>query len=327
MERYVLCLREKNKEGKEEIYPIYEDTLKNIDMYTTYKLCFNSKGLFNCFPDKVKCFINNHLIKGNVFDKKYEFFIRKKCKDIRRGRTDLEVLYFSDSDIVYANEKDIYSALCEMKVNDKDYNNDDPITVLKKDFFSNIYKILFSKESKLSDRIDKNNENNFNNHSRIRSVATNPSNLKIIAEYVCYDYELKREFLILLKSYKKKMDDFFNKKTRLVNKDILEKRIGKRPFSIYNANEIINRMLNEEEEYYYSKYPDEHKIEVSNKLVKKENVKKKNPLEDNPDYLKYLAHLKEKENFEESSDTYEDDNYDDFLGPDKPNDPRYWSIN
>ena len=192
MERYVLCLREKNKEGKEEIYPIYEDTLKNIDMYTTYKLCFNSKGLFNCFPDKVKYFINNHLIKGNVFDKKYEFFIRKKCKDIRRGRTDLEVLYFSDSDIVYANEKDIYSALCEMKVNDKDYNNDDPITVLKKDFFSNIYKILFSKESKLSDRIDKNNENNFNNHSRIRSVATNPSNLKIIAEYVCYDYELKR---------------------------------------------------------------------------------------------------------------------------------------
>ena len=89
--KYVLCFKGKTPDGKEEIYPIYESSLRDIDMYTSYKICFSYNDLYRFLPDEVKNFIKENLCDGtNIED---NFFIRKKCKDIRRGRTDLSILY------------------------------------------------------------------------------------------------------------------------------------------------------------------------------------------------------------------------------------------
>mgnify|MGYP006886410292 CR=1 FL=1 len=54
--------------------------------------------------------------------------------------------------------------------------------------------------------------------------------------------------------------------------------------------------------------------------------KVKERLDDNPDYISYITFLEEK-NKKVADDDYSDEEYDDFLGPRKPNDHRYWSIN
>ena len=52
----------------------------------------------------------------------------------------------------------------------------------------------------------------------------------------------------------------------------------------------------------------------------------KNESNINFDYINYVMLLEEK-NKQNEEDDFEDDELDDFLGPVKPNDPRYWGIN
>ena len=49
-DKYVLCFRGENKEGKEEILKIYEASLSNIDKYTCYKGCYSSNDLYRLLP-------------------------------------------------------------------------------------------------------------------------------------------------------------------------------------------------------------------------------------------------------------------------------------
>lgn len=309
--KYVLCFKGKTPDGKEEIYPIYESSLRDIDMYTSYKICFSYNDLYRFLPDEVKNFIKENLCDGtNIED---NFFIRKKCKDIRRGRTDLSILYNKDADIVYAKDVDIYSALYEMKLDKDSYYKNDIETKIKRDFFKEVCRILFEKESELSYEIDNNNEKLLTGYSRLESISILPSNFKIIASHVYKNYELKRKFLILLKEYKKNLDDLQNIKTRLVNKLTVENRMKNRKFSIYSVNENMENLLQDEKNYFYKKYPKKRLEDGS----KSERICSIGANED--DFI---------DNYNcDGCVTYLDSEPDDFLGPIKANDPRYRNIN
>lgn len=333
-EKYVLCFKGKDKDGRIQIYPIYKASLKMIDMYTCYKLCYSASDLLKCFPDYVSGFIKGKL--SNEIDSsdlnKY-FFIRKDCKDIRKGRTDLNILYRSDADIVYAKQEDIYSALYSLKLSIDNYKEDDFEIKLRKTFFSELCNILFEKETELANKIDKNNEKNFNlcEIRRFEGVAILPSNLKEISNFVSKDYILQRKVLIILKKYKKTLDDYKHVHTRLVSSENLKQRIDNRYFSVKIANENIRKCYEEELEFYYKKYPEEIPKEEQkdgniNKEAKEKNQKRKKTLEDNPDYIKYLRRIEDDEEEKENIEFVDEEEYDDFLGPKEPNDPRYWSI-
>lgn len=333
-EKYVLCFKGKDKDGKIQIYPIYKASLKMIDMYTCYKLCYNASDLIRCFPDYVSGFIKGKLSNEiDISDLNKYFFIRKDCKDIRKGRTDLNILYRSDADIVYAKQEDIYSALYSLKLSIDDYKKDDFEIKLKRTFFSELCETLFEKETELANKIDKNNEKNFNlcEIKRFEGVAILPSNLKEISSFVSKDYILQRKVLIILKKYKKILDDYKHVHTRLVSSENLKQRIDNRYFSINIANEIIKKCYEEELEFYYEKHTEEIPKKTKNEEIcsKKEKVEKqqrKNRLEDNPDYIKYLKSIEEDDEEKENFEFVDDEEYDDFLGPKEPNDPRYWSI-
>ena len=318
---YVLCFKAKTIDGKEDIYAIYESNLKNIDMYTSYKLCFSKNDLFKCFPNQVRNFINSNFQIKISNDINGEFFIRKKCKNIRKGRTDLEVLYKMDSDIVYAKESDVYYSLCEMKLSDED---EDKIINIKKDFINEAYKMLFNKESELSYKVDSNIGEKGVTSNRIDFAFSLTSNLIEISRYVCKDYKLKRSFLILLKSYKKKINDLKGiRKTTLVCEKDLNERIEKRSFSFTRAKENMISMLALENKYFSLKHPKEKKDEIN--LI--HAAEKKHPQNFNEDLANYLEKYSEDEENKDNFEQYEDEEYDDFLGPKGPNDSRYWSIN
>ena len=333
-EKYVLCFKGKDKDGKIQIYPIYKASLKMIDMYTCYKLCYDAGSLMKCFPIYVSGFINSRLsyeIDSSNLNKC--FFIRKECKDIRKGRTDLDILYRSDADIVYAKKEDIYNALYSLKLSIDDYRNDDYKVKIKRKFYSELCEILFEKESYIIDKIDRNNEKSFNlgNVKRFEGLAILPRNLEVISEFISKDYFLQRKVLILLKKYRKILDDLNNAHTRLVSSEILKQRIDNRYFSINIANENIRKCYEEELEFYYQKHPEEipkeeQKDENINKAAQEKNQKRKKTIEDNPDFIKYIRRIEDDEEEKENIEFVDEEEYDDFLGPKEPNDPRYWSI-
>ena len=153
-----------------------------------------------------------------------------------------------------------------------------------------------------------------------------PYCLKEISKYVTNKYELKRRFAILLKFYKKQIDDIYGVKTRIVNEKVLDERLKERNFSYAKAEANMLKNLNDK----LFKIKEENKAEEKGKMktqyARYQTKKSKNKLEDNPDYINYMA-LIEEENKKDVQDDFEDDELDDFLGPVKPNDPRYWSIN
>lgn len=223
-DKYVLCFKGKNSSGKEEIYKIYESSLNNIDMYTCYKGCYSNRDLYNLLPSDIQKYLNSFSC-NSTFEN--NFFIRRSCKNIRRGRFDLPILFKSDSDIVYSSESDIYMALLKMKINS---NDNDEEKKIKTSFFNKMYEMLFLKETKLSDQIDRYIEHLEISLPRIVGISRMPCCLKDIARYVCKNYLLKRNFSILLKEYKKKIDDLNGVKTRLVNEKALEERTKKEDF-------------------------------------------------------------------------------------------------
>lgn len=85
-DKYVLCFKGKNSSGKEEIYKIYESSLNNIDMYTCYKGCYSNRDLYNLLPSDIQKYLNSFSC-NSTFEN--NFFIRRSCKNIRRGRFDL----------------------------------------------------------------------------------------------------------------------------------------------------------------------------------------------------------------------------------------------
>ncbi len=325
-DRYVLCFKEKNYDGKEEIYPIYESTLKYIDMYTSYKHCYSGKDLYKLLPPFVLNFINaNFDVK---YSSEYNFFIRKSCNNIRKGRTDLPILYKQDADIVYANTEDIFNALNDMKIEENNYNSDDEITKIKKEFFNIIYDMLFDKESKMSYEIDKKVEKYDLFSTRFKSICTKSFNLELIAKYVSKDYLLKRKFLLLLKEYKKKIDDIKGVKTWLVEEKELDARQNNRVFYINSAISNMKKLLDTQREYYSKNNAIKNTEDIVTKEEKtKTNSNSKIGLENNPYYIEYMKRYVDDEGFSILDDYIEEDEEDDFLGPKKPNDPRYRGIN
>ena len=175
-------------------------------------------------------------------------------------------------------------------------------------------------------KIDAKIEASGTTESRIDAVSKMPYCLKEISKYVTNKYELKRRFAILLKFYKKQIDDIYGVKTRIVNEKVLDERLKERNFSYAKAEANMLKNLNDK----LFKIKEENKAEEKGKMktqyARYQTKKSKNKLEDNPDYINYMA-LIEEENKKDVQDDFEDDELDDFLGPVKPNDPRYWSIN
>ena len=325
-DRYVLCFKGKNYDGKKEIYPIYESSLIYIDMYTSYKHCYSGKDLYKLLPPFVLNFINvNFDVK---YSSEYNFFIRKSCNNIRKGRTDLPILYKQDADIVYANTDDIFNALNGMKIEEDNYNSDDEITKIKKEFFNIMYDMLFDKESKMSYEIDKKVEKYDLFSTRFKSICTKSFNLELIAKYVSKDYLLKRKFLLLLKEYKKKIDDIKGVKTWLVEEKELDARQNNRVFYINSAISNMKKLLDTQREYYSKNNPIKNTEDIVTKEEKTNtNTNSKIGLENNPDYIEYMRRYVDDEDFSILDDYIEEDEEDDFLGPKKPNDPRYRGIN
>lgn len=294
---YVLCYKYKSKEGKSNVYSIYESNLKNIDMYTSY--CFSLDILFKCFPDEVNKFIRNDL-----GDTKGEFFIK-------RNKTNLTMLLKEDSDIVYANGNDIYQFLLKL-LNTDDYR----ITNIKKEFYKKANKVLFMNNTYLRHAIEDNIERE-NPWSIGRELAFElHSNLRIISDYLNRHYELKREFLILLKKYIEKINSVIDVKMRLLTPETLEKRIEQRYFSINAVNKKILDMLKPQKA---SLHKENVTPQLDNDFIY--------PIGEDENYDRYLEAL-EKKNCgkmnDDIEDIYEDD---DFYGPKEANDPRYRNIN
>ena len=203
-------------------------------------------------------------------------------------------------------------ALLKMKINS---NDNDEEKKIKTSFFNKMYEMLFLKETKLSDQIDRYIEHLEISLPRIVGISRMPCCLKDIARYVCKNYLLKRNFSILLKEYKKKIDDLNGVKTRLVNEKALEERTKKRRFSYFKAEANMLKNLRDQI------------IDTNDSSKREKELKKvKERLDDNTDYISYITFLEEK-NKKIADDDYSDEEYDDFLGPRKPNDHRYWSIN
>lgn len=295
---FVLCYEGIRKDGKKDILPIYEDKLINIDMYTCYKSCDSKESLFKLLPEKVKQFILDNFDERKYGNLNGNFFIRKACKNIRKGKTDFKVLYNNYSDIVYSYQSEIYDALKVVKIDIQDYDNKD--SYMQRSFFKELYYTL-ENEKRLMYLIDRNNEkiNTYAcNRSRICSIATTSSNLNIIANYIsrANNYELKRNALLLLKKY------FYNSIV-IIDNDVREKREYDRKFSLSRAIMNMEKNLSNE------------RINFKKEEVKKEEISTyKYTHEDDIEYIDDLVE-------------YKDANEDDFLGPVKPNDPKYWSIN
>lgn len=289
---FILCYRGKTASGKEEIYPIYESSLKNIDMYTSYKKCTAKTELFRLLPSDVKNFILSKFNENNYNEIKGDFFIRKSCYDIRKGRTDLDVLYNFNSDVIYADNNDIYFSFCNLNK----YNND-----IKKMFFKELYNTILLKESKLLSMIDENNEQNdsFERYTnRLESIIKSQSNLKVISDYIYKNYELKRKALTLLKKYT------CSNELSLIDSALLENRIKNRGFSITYALINMKKMLSIENKRLASR-TNRVALDAEKKAVMHEDD---------------IEHVH----------SYEDDSkedFDDFLGPKEANDKRYWGIN
>ena len=299
---FVLCYKGLTKDNKPEIYPIYKSSLKNIDMYTSYKFCNSKDDLFKLLPVEVKEFIYANFNENKYSNKGIngDFFVRKKCENIKRGRTDLDILYSFDTDIVYADLNDVYFALTDMMPK---YDNDEN-TILKRDFFSELYKLIKNNRS-ITNEIDRNNETYNNYESRMKSVSNSIFNLRTIAKAADKDYLLKRKILSLLKEYRRNFNSLDSNNYSVVVLKKLKNKIESRPFSILNATFIMKKMLSES------------KRNLDNKVSEEADI-----------YLTYS-----KSDYEDSAtyDTlYSDENeedFDDFLGPLKPNDRRYWGIN
>lgn len=326
-DKYVLCFKGINSKGKEEIFKIFESSLNNIDMYTCYKSCCSSKNLYDLLPreihDYIETFNHNYDFEGN-------FFIRKSCKDINRGRTDLPILFKSDADIVYAKKDHVHEALLSMTSSEDDTEE---ISKIKKDFFSKLCDI-FEKEKakdifyKLDDEIEL--KGTFYK-TRADAMFRMPSFQRKIKEYISEDYVLKRKVLTLLKTNKKKIDDINNEKTRLVNEHDLRELEKNRPgFSfLNNMRENLNKKReseNKKEDDASLEKKDETKASANEISTQTKTCEDKNESNVNFDYINYVMLLEEK-NKQNKEDDFEDDELDDFLGPRKPNDPRYWSIN
>ena len=273
--------------------------------------------------DYIEKFHHNYDFEGN-------FFIRKSCKDISRGRTDLPILFKSDADVVYATEKHVCDALLSM-TNNKD--DTEEISKIKKDFFSKLCDI-FEKEkakdifSELDDEIELRGAFY---KTRADAMFRMPSFQSEIKKYVSEDYVLKRKVLTLLKTNKKKIDDINNEKTRLVNEPDLRELEKNRPGFSFLNNMIKN--LNKKRESENKKEDDassekKAKAEASANEISTQTKtsKNKDKLNGNSDYINYIV-LMEEENKKDVQDDFEDDELDDFLGPVKPNDSRYWGIN
>lgn len=292
---FVLCYEGIRKDGKKDILPIYEDKLKNIDMYTCYKSCNNKESLFKLLPENVKQFILNNFKESEYTNFNGNFFIRKKCKNIRKGKTDFEVLYSDYSDIVYSYQNEIYNALKVAKIDILNYDNKD--FYKQRSFFNELYHIL-KNEKRLMYLIDQNNER-LNTYacsiSRVCSIATTGSNLNLIANYLNYNYELKRKVLLLFKKY-------FSNDIVIIDRNVREKREKDRRFSLYNAIINMNKNLSNEKNNF-----------------KKEEAKKEDVFT--------FEHTHEDDFDYDNNIFYEDKDKDDFLGPDMPNDSKYWSIN
>lgn len=301
---FTLCYRGKTKDNKEEIFPIYESSLRNIDMYTSYKRCKSKTELFGLLPSDVKNFILTNFDENGYIGIKGDFFVRKSCTDIRKGRTDLEVLYNYDSDIVYADERNLYLALYYFCISKEDNAAQARI---KTKFFKELYDTVLKKQQKLLGLIDENNEKNefYERYSnRLESVASSKSNLKIISEYISENYELKRKTLILVKEYNTYLYFIERKNISMVKSDELDYRIKNRNFSISSAIMNMRKMLSYEKRRLDSK---------SNNKQKKSNN---------------ISTIHEDDIIYDTSYVDEDEkDFDDFLGPEKANDERYWSIN
>ena len=68
-DKYVLCFRGENKEGKEEILKIYEASLSNIDKYISK------------YKDVVDDLRESNIITENEYNKIYDLHIRKESKE------------------------------------------------------------------------------------------------------------------------------------------------------------------------------------------------------------------------------------------------------
>lgn len=301
---FTLCYKGKIDGDKEEIFPIYESSLKNIDMYTSYKRCASKTELFRLLPLDVKNFILAKFDENGYIEVKGEFFVRKSCTDIRKGRTDLDVLYNYDSDIVYADERDVYLALAKLSITKED---DIATAGIKTKFFNELYGTVIKKQQRLLGLIDENNEKNefYERYkNRLESIASSKSNLKIIAEYISKNYELKRKTLLLVKEYKTYLYSINRKESSIINSEALDCREKNRSFSISSVFINMKKMLSYEKKRLELKRCNENDNKVG--VTHEDDIERSYVDEDIEDFEKY---------------------YDDFLGPKEPNDERYWSIN
>ena len=125
--------------------------------------------------------------------------------------------------------------------------------------------------------------------TRFKSICTKSFNLELIAKYVSKDYLLKRKFLLLLKEYKKKIDDIKGVKTWLVEEKELDARQNNRVFYINSAISNMKKLLDTQREYYSKNNPIKNTEDIVTKEEKTNtNTNSKIGLENNPDYIEYM---------------------------------------
>lgn len=250
MDKYVLMLKATVKEKDVvDVLPIYEDDLKHIDCYTSYNgdfgSCYDSKGLFNSFSDEVKQKINS------LFDMKkgFTFFIRKKCDNIRLGRTNLDVLYAKNSDIVHCNDTEFKNNLTSMCLSGKE----DDERKIAKEFFYKFFEIIDLNKSKYGEFCDYVDNNANENERRVNKIANSVDLLEELSSYI-NNYDDKRKVLCLLKEYKMKIDDLNYTHTRLTPKENIIKRQKKYKRSYLFVCTRMSSIIEGERNYFKKNY-------------------------------------------------------------------------
>ncbi len=342
-DEYILCVDLDLEEGI-KTYPLVTLDLKSLQLYTSY--CNDCNHLINSVAKLNK---NNEKIQRIcAFIKRNMTSNCLSIRTINNRKTNIKVLLKDDEDVVLAKEKDLKTILYNYMITIDDIikNNipEEKMKVIK--YISENFKSFFPTDSYMIENRRKERLNEYYYDKDYEKVSYPwqdlflfKKNIDIFVNNIYKNYRKFQELGLYLKDVTKnklfKTDykvmlnqDKYGKNQFISLADLRRKELN---FSLYSKHKkkydesnilfiVSSQILNN-----FSFLDDKEKQEVK-KVADEEN--KKPSLYDNPDFIKYLNDKVNEDKVLPSDDfLYADEEYDDFLGPRRPNDPRYWSIN
>ena len=301
--------------------PVYYGSLRSILKYTTYKDVEKNLGIYD--EDVFKKVLKKNLLanKDAYFDfnlDKTSFFMAPN----KEGKNKTNIRFCDSRDVLFCNSEDLYASVRDMVISSSELKK---APEEKINFAAFICKLI-DENYKEKLHLPRESHDKTTNLDILRKMAggvKNHFNLKNVSfeELVLFDSDiLKTAFEMICKDFIKK-EELINMiytltgKKQILSEDAMEKR-----------SYFLTRKL--KDDFESRKFIENKIFDALSKqgLIKerKKDFKVKNELLRSKDDYELEACIKDHDEEEVIGD---DEYFDDFLGPEKPNDPRYRSIN